>query len=61
MRGYLHLVGQVNFRTLNWRSSKNVCAAPAACLSNWGITSLDYTEQCIRQVASADIKPESQR
>ena len=27
----------------------------------WGITSLDYTEQCIRQVASAGIKPESQR
>ena len=27
----------------------------------WGITSPDYTEQCIRQVASAGIKPESQR
>ena len=26
-----------------------------------GITSRDYTEQCIRQVASAGIKPESQR
>ena len=27
----------------------------------WRITSPDYTEQCIRQVASAGIKPESQR
>jgi hypothetical protein len=27
----------------------------------WGITSPDYTGQCIRQVASAGIKPESQR
>ena len=27
----------------------------------WGITSRDYTEQCIRQVASTGIKPESQR
>ena len=27
----------------------------------WGIASRDYTEQCIRQVASAGIKPESQR
>lgn len=34
MRGYLYRVGRVNFRILNWRSSKNVCAAPAACLSN---------------------------
>jgi len=34
MGGYLYRVGRVNFRILNWRSSKNVCAAPAACLSN---------------------------
>ena len=34
MRGYLYRVGRVNFRILNWCSSKNVCAAPAACLSN---------------------------
>ena len=27
----------------------------------WRITSPDYTEQCIRQVASAGIEPESQR